>query len=69
MKVAILAGGLGTRLGGAAEGLPKPMVLIGGKPFLELVIDSFEERGFRDFVLLTGYKGDRIEKHFGPRFQ
>jgi NDP-sugar pyrophosphorylase family protein len=69
MRVVILAGGLGTRLGGAAEGLPKSMVPIGGKPFLELVIDSFAARGFRDFVLLTGYKGDLIEKHFGPRFQ
>jgi len=69
MKVVILAGGLGTRLGGAAEGLPKPMVSIGGRPFLELVIDSFESCGFHDFVLLTGYKGDLIEKHFGPRLR
>ena len=69
MKVVILTGGLGTRLGGAAEGLPKPMVPIGGRPFLELVIESFAARGFHDFVLLTGYKGDLIEKHFGPRLQ
>ncbi len=69
MKVAILAGGLGTRLGEHAEGLPKVMVPIGGRPFLELVIESFMDRGFRDFVLLTGYKGDMIEKHFGPRFE
>ena len=65
----MLAGGLGTRLGGAAEGLPKPMVPIGGKPFLELVIESFEARGFHDFVLLTGHKGELIEKYFGSRFQ
>ena len=68
MKVAILAGGLGTRLGAVAEGLPKSMVPIGNRPFLDFVIESFTERGFRDIVLLTGYKGDVIEKHFGPRF-
>jgi NDP-sugar pyrophosphorylase family protein len=65
MKVAILAGGFGTRLGDLARGLPKPMVPIGDRPFLEFVIDSFAERGLRDFVLLTGHRGDVIEKHFG----
>jgi len=65
MKVVILAGGLGTRLGDSARGLPKPMVPIGDRPFLELVIDSFKARGFHDFVLLTGYSGDVIESHFG----
>ena len=69
MKVVILAGGLGTRLGPAAEGLPKAMVPVGGRPFLELVIESFTSRGFNEFVLLTGYKGDVIEKHFGRKFQ
>lgn len=69
MKVAILAGGLGTRLGAAADGLPKAMVPIGGRPFLELVIESFTSRGFKEFVLLTGYKGEIIENHFGRRFQ
>lgn len=66
MKVAILTGGLGTRLGAAAAGLPKSMVPIGNRPFLELVVDAFRERGFGDIVLLTGYKGEVIEKHFGP---
>ncbi len=65
MKVAILAGGLGTRLGDLARGLPKPMVPIGDHPFLELAIDSFAERGLRDFVLLTGHRSDAIESHFG----
>jgi len=68
-RVVILAGGLGTRLGEAAQGLPKPMVRIGARPFLELVIDSFATCGFRDFVLLTGYRGDAIEKYFGARVQ
>lgn len=65
VKVAILAGGLGTRLGELARGLPKPMVPVGDRPFLELVIDSFSERGLRDLVLLIGYRGEVIENHFG----
>ncbi len=65
MKGAILAGGLGTRLGAEAKGLPKPMVPIGTRPFLEFVIESFAERGLRDFVLLTGHRGEVVEQHFG----
>jgi len=65
MKVAILAGGLGARLGDLAHGIPKPMVKIGERPFLEFVIESFAARGLRDFVMLTGYRSDMIEKHFG----
>src|SRR5260221_5989428 len=64
-KVAILAGGFGTRLGSLAQGLPKPMIPINGRPYLERVIDSFARRGLRDFVLLTGYRAEVIEEHFG----
>ncbi|MBV8543718.1 MAG: NTP transferase domain-containing protein [Acidobacteria bacterium] len=64
-KVAILAGGFGTRLGELAKGLPKPMIPINGRPYLERVIDSFARRGLRDTVLLTGYRAEVIEEHFG----
>jgi NDP-sugar pyrophosphorylase family protein len=64
MKVAILAGGLGTRLGALARGLPKAMVMVGGRPFLEYIIESFTERGFSEFVLLVGHHSDVIESHF-----
>ncbi len=63
MKVAVLCGGLGTRLGALAQGLPKAMVPVGGRPYLEYVLESFAP--FRDFVLLTGYRADLIEEHFG----
>lgn len=65
MKVAVLCGGLGTRLGPLAQGLPKPMIPVGGRPYLELVLESFAGRGLRDFVLLTGYRSEAIEEHFG----
>src|SRR5437763_6858183 len=69
-KVAILAGGFGTRLGTIAQGLPKPMIPINGRPYLERVIDSFARRGLRDIVLLTGYRAEVIEAHFedGKKF-
>jgi D-glycero-D-manno-heptose 1,7-bisphosphate phosphatase len=64
MKVAILCGGLGTRLGNLARELPKAMIPVAGRPFLEYVIDSF--RGL-EIVLLTGHKSEVIEAHFGAR--
>ena len=65
MKAAILCGGFGTRLGELAQGLPKPMIPIGGRPYLERVLESFSDGGIRDFVLLTGYRAEVIEEHFG----
>ena len=61
----MLCGGLGTRLGALAQDLPKPMIPIGGRPYLERVLESFAERGLRDFVLLTGHRAEVIEEHFG----
>jgi NDP-sugar pyrophosphorylase family protein len=65
MKVAILCGGLGTRLGALTRELPKAMIPIAGRPFLEYVVDSF--RGF-EVVLLIGHQSHVIEDHFGDRF-
>jgi D-glycero-alpha-D-manno-heptose 1-phosphate guanylyltransferase len=60
----ILAGGLGKRLRSVVADRPKPMAMIGGTPFLEILIDSLAEKGVRRFVILTGYKGEAIEEHF-----
>jgi NDP-sugar pyrophosphorylase family protein len=65
MIVAVLCGGFGTRLGSLTRDVPKPMVEIGGRPYLERVLESFAERELRRFVLLTGYKSEVIEQHFG----
>lgn len=63
--VAVLCGGFGSRLGELTRDLPKPMIAIGGRPYLERVLASFAERGLRRFVLLTGFRHDVIETHFG----
>lgn len=65
VKIAVLAGGFGTRLGELTRDLPKPMIEVGGRPYLERVLGSFAERGLKHFVLLTGYKAEVIEEHFG----
>jgi glucose-1-phosphate cytidylyltransferase len=64
MKVAILAGGQGTRLGEETEARPKPMVEIGGKPILWHIMRHFDHHGFNEFVVALGYKGDHIRRYF-----
>ncbi|HXG88144.1 MAG TPA: glucose-1-phosphate cytidylyltransferase [Vicinamibacterales bacterium] len=64
MKVMILCGGMGTRLGGANGDLPKPMVPIGGRPILWHIMKGFAHVGFNDFVLCLGYRSDVIKQYF-----
>jgi glucose-1-phosphate cytidylyltransferase len=58
--VAILCGGRGTRLREHTESLPKPLVEIGGRPILWHVLQIYLAQGFRDVLLLTGYKGEQV---------
>lgn len=64
MKVVILAGGLGTRLGEETSLKPKPMVGIGGYPILWHIMKIYSHYGFNDFVILTGYKQEVIKDYF-----
>ena len=64
MKVVILAGGFGSRLGSITGIIPKPMVSIGGKPILWHIMKSYSHYGFKEFVILLGYKGDVIKDYF-----
>lgn len=63
MKVAILAGGAGTRLAEETEIKPKPMVEIGGKPILWHIMMHYSHYGFKDFVVALGYKGEYIKRY------
>lgn len=65
MQVAILAGGLATRLRPLLQNKPKSMVEILRKPFLEYQIELLKRDGIRDIVLCTGHFGDQIASHFG----
>jgi len=64
MKVAILAGGLGTRLSEETNIKPKPMVEIGGKPMLWHIMKIYASFGFKEFVIALGYKGEIIKDYF-----
>lgn len=63
MKVAILAGGYGTRLAEETELKPKPMVEIGGKPILWHIMKIYAHYGHNEFVIALGYKGEIIKKY------
>lgn len=63
MKVVILNGGKGTRLGLVDK--PKPMVPIGGRPLLERLVEVAKASGFHDFVFLNGHLAEVIEDYFG----
>ena len=63
MKVAILAGGVGSRLSEETVVKPKPMVEIGGQPILWHIMMYFGHFGFDDFVIALGYKGEYIKKY------
>ncbi|MDI5934696.1 glucose-1-phosphate cytidylyltransferase [Halomonas kalidii] len=64
MKVAIFAGGFGTRLSEETAIRPKPMVEIGGRPIIWHIMKIFAHYGFKDFVVLGGYKVDYIRDYF-----
>jgi glucose-1-phosphate cytidylyltransferase len=60
--VMILCGGRGTRLQEHAPAVPKPLVEIGGRPIVWHVIQIYLAQGFRRFLLLTGHRGEQIER-------
>jgi len=64
MKVAILAGGVGSRLAEETELKPKPMVEIGGKPILWHIMKSYSCYGYNEFLIALGYKGEVIKRYF-----
>ncbi len=65
MQMVILCGGLATRLGRIAKDVPKSMIKIKNKPFLEYQIDNLKKHSIKDIVLCVGHLSDQIQNYFG----
>jgi len=64
-KILVLAGGMGTRLRPLTHTVPKVLVPVLGRPFLEFVLQDLAHQGFNRFVLSVGFLADQVEAHFG----
>jgi dTDP-glucose pyrophosphorylase len=65
MKAVILAAGKGTRMRELTNELPKPMLRVHGKPILEHIVAGIVAAGIREIFIVTGFRVDVIENHFG----
>ena len=68
MKVVILAGGFGTRISEESHLKPKPMIEIGGQPIMWHIMKYYSSYGFNEFVILAGYKQNKIKEYFANYF-
>lgn len=64
-QAVILCGGRGERLRPLTDSLPKPLAPVAGRPFLWHLLGQLRDNGYREVVLLTGYRGDMIADAFG----
>ena len=65
LSAVIMAGGFGTRLRPLTNNLPKPLLPIGGRPIMELIVEQLRDAGIRQFIVTTHYLPEKIMKHFG----
>jgi len=64
MKVIILAGGFGTRLGNQPKLRPKPMVQIGKEPIIIHIMNIYRKFNFKEFIIAGGYKYKIVRDYF-----
>ena len=63
--ILIMAGGLGSRLRPLTDDCPKPLLKVMGKPILEIILESFINKGFKNFYVSVNYKAEMIQNYFG----
>ena len=64
VPVVIMAGGRGERLDPFTKILPKPLIPIGDKPIVEIIMDKFSQQGVEEFYITLNYKGEMIKSYF-----
>jgi dTDP-glucose pyrophosphorylase len=64
LRALVMAGGYGSRLRPLTDEVPKPMLPVGDKPLLELIVEQLRDAGIRQVNLATHYKGEVIAEHF-----
>ena len=64
MKAIILAGGLGTRLRPLTFAIPKPLIPVGERPILEILIENLKSHGVQDLFLAVGYRAELVQLYF-----
>jgi NDP-sugar pyrophosphorylase family protein len=65
IPVALLAGGLATRLRPVTRKIPKALVPVAGRPFIDHQLDLLQRHGIRKIVLCLGYLGEMVQEHLG----
>jgi len=65
MTAVILAGGLATRLRPLTESLPKALIEVNGRPFLQHQLELLKRNGISHVALLVGFLGEKIQEQFG----
>ena len=64
-KVVIMAGGMGVRLRPLTKNIPKPMLKVGKKPILQIIVEKFRDNGYENFIMCVNYKSKIIKQYFG----
>lgn len=65
LPIAVLAGGLATRLRPITDRIPKSLVEVAGRPFIDWQLEAFSQQGIERIVVCTGYLGEMVQDHIG----
>lgn len=65
LQAVVMAGGLGSRLAPLTDATPKPMLPVGDRPLLEIIIGQLRDAGIKTVTVTTHHKPEKIEAHFG----
>ncbi|MCK5548074.1 MAG: NTP transferase domain-containing protein, partial [Thermoplasmata archaeon] len=69
MKAFILAAGEGTRMRPLTANIPKPLLPVAGRPFLDHTVKTLKDGGIQDIIILIGWKARRLKEHYGDGSQ